>query len=242
MLTKICDRAQSDEDYHKAISTIFELVEKWIHSTLDAAGDVNQATDLDAFIDDPTPEKHLITALRNFRQFVERLGGNKSLDGFFGALRICGVDIQQDPAIRGWFDNSLAHLRKSFDQRGYVRSEEAQKKRDELRQEWKELLSQDSDKGQTWKEDVAALRREASEFQHAIDHDEDLRDVRRARMRLGEDIEGLLLAAGTAGAHTFMERAPWFWQDVFNVYLPRFVESVKNVPVPRFLSSTFTHG
>ena len=83
------------------------------------------------------------------------------------------------------------------------------------------------------KEDVAALRREATEFQRAVDRDEDLRDVRQARVRLGEDIENTLLVAGSAGAQTFMERALWFWQDVFNVYLPKVVAAVKDIPIPR---------
>lgn len=230
---KICDRAQSDESYHKSISTIFDLADKWIHRCLDAAGDVNQATDLDAFIDDPTSEKHLITAIRGFREFMERLANGKSLDGFFGALRVCGVDIQQDPDIRDWFDKLLAHLHKSLDEPGFVRSEEGEKQREELHKEWEELVSEDSNKERKWSADFAALKREATEFQRAIDHDEDLRELRRARARLAEDIENTLLAAGAAGAQSFMERAPWFWQDAFNVYLPRMIQSIKDIPIPR---------
>ncbi|OJT14057.1 hypothetical protein TRAPUB_9391 [Trametes pubescens] len=230
---KICDRAQNDEDYHKSISTIFGLAEKWINRSLDAAGDVNQATSLDAFIDDPTPEKHLINGVRGLREALERLAGGKSLDGFFGAFRNCGVDIQQDPAVRRWVDAFIAHLRKSLDEAGYARSEEAQKKSDKLRKEWSELLDKDSDKGRKWKEDVAELKREASEFQTAIDQDEDLRAVRRAHTKLGEDLENGLLVAGSTGSQSLMERAPWFWQDVFNVYLPKLVGMVKDIPIPR---------
>ncbi|KAI0634640.1 hypothetical protein C8Q77DRAFT_771072 [Trametes polyzona] len=230
---KICDRAQSDENYHKSISTIFDLAQKWIHRSLDAAGDVNQATSLDAFIDDPTPEKHLINGIRGLREFLERLAGGKSLDGFFGALRVCGVDIQQDQDVREWVDSFVAHLRKSLDERGYARSDDAQRTRERLRKEWRELLDKDSDKGRKWKEDVAALKREASEFQTAIDRDEDLRAVRRAHAKLGEDLENGLIVASSAGAQSLMERAPWFWQDVFNVYLPKLVGMIKDIPIPR---------
>ncbi|TFK87277.1 hypothetical protein K466DRAFT_117691 [Polyporus arcularius HHB13444] len=230
---KLCDRAQSDEAYHNSISTIFNIVQKWIHRSLDAAGDVNQATSLDAFIDDPTPDKHLITAIRGLRQFVERLAGGKSLDDVFAALRVCGVDIQQDKDVRKWFDEFIAHCRKSLDERGYVRSDEAQKKRNKLRDEWKELLDKDSDKGRKWKEDVAKLKQEATEFQQAVDQDEDLRQIRRTRAKLGEDIENTLLTAASAGAQSLMERAPWFWQDIFNVYLPKIVSAVKDIPIPR---------
>lgn len=232
-LGQICDRAQADDDYHKSINTIFDIFQKWIHRSLDAAGDVNQATSLDAFIDDPTDEQHLITAIRGFREFVERLAGGKSLDGFFASLRVCGVDIQQDPDVRAWFDDFIAHLRKSLDERGYARSDEAQKKSKQLRKEWKQLLDKDSDKGRKWKDDVESLKREASAFQNAIDQDEDLRRVRRARAKLGEDIENSLLVATSTGVQTLMERAPWFWQDVFNVYLPKAVAAIKDVPIPR---------
>ncbi|OSC96932.1 hypothetical protein PYCCODRAFT_1481665 [Trametes coccinea BRFM310] len=230
---KICDRAQSDENYHKSISTIFDLAQKWIHRSLDAAGDVNQATSLDAFIDDPTPDKHLINGIRGLRTFLERLASGKSLDGFFAALRVCGVDIQQDPDVRAWCDDFIAHLRKSLDEQGYVRSDDAQKKREQLRKEWKELLDKDSDKGRKWKEDVGALKREASEFQTAIDRDQDLRAIKQAHAKLGEDLENGLLTAGSAGVQSLMERAPWFWQDVFNVYLPKLVAMIKDIPIPR---------
>ncbi|OJT02930.1 hypothetical protein TRAPUB_6514 [Trametes pubescens] len=214
---KICDSAQNDEDYHKSISTIFDLAEKWINRSLDAAGNVNQATSLDAFIDDPTPETHLINGL----------------DGFFGAFRLCGGGIQQDPDVRRWVDAFIAHLRKSLDEAGYARSEKAQKQSDKLRKEWRELLDKDSDKGRKWKEHVAALKREASEFQTAIDQDADLRAVRCAHWKLGEDLENGLLVAGSMGSQSLMERAPWFWQDVFNVYLPKLVGMVKDISIPR---------
>ena len=139
-LGRICARAQGNEAYHSSISTIFDLAQKWIHRSLDAAGDVNQATSFDAFIDDPTPNKHLIPAIRGLRQFIQRLAGDTSLDGFFAMLRVCGVDIQQDPAARGWCDKFIAHLRKSLDEGGYVRSDEAQRTRQDLQRAWKELL------------------------------------------------------------------------------------------------------
>ena len=146
---------------------------------------------------------------------------------------MCGVDIQQDEDVRGWFDAFIDHCRRSLDERGYVRSDEAQKKREELRTEWSELLDKDSDKGRKWKEDVGKLKEQAAEFQQAIDRDEDLRQIRRARAKLGEDIETSLLVAASTGAQSLMERAPWFWQDVFNVYLPKIVAAVKDIPIPR---------
>ena len=135
--------------------------------------------------------------------------------------------------MRNWCDTFLTYLRRSLDEYGYSRSDEAQQKLKGIRDEWKALLDEDSDEGRKWKEDIDTLRREASAFQQGIEHDDDLRNVRRAQAKLGEDIESTLLVATNAGAQAFADRAPWFWQDVFNVYLPKFATAIKGVPIPR---------
>lgn len=206
---------------------------KWIHRSLDAAGDVNKDTSLEAFINDPTPDQHLIQGIRGLREGLERLAGGKSLDDFFGALRVCGVDIQQDESIRSWCDRALQHARRCVDESGYVRSDEASQKSEQLRTEWQELCDQDSDKGRKWKEDVAKLKAEVEEFERAIGRDADLRKVRAAHRKLGDDLEESLIVAGSAGLQTMMEKAPWFWQDLFNFYLPKAVGMLKDIPIPR---------
>lgn len=211
-------------------------MEKWAHRSLDAAGDVNQATDLDSFIDDPTPEKHLIKAIRGFRAFVERLsGGDTSLDGFFAALRTCGADIQRDPDVRNWFDGFVAYLRKSVNEKGYVRSEDAKTRRRELRAEWKELTDKDGEKGRSWKDDVAQLRDEFNSFQVAVRRDKELGAVRRAHTQLGTDLEESLITAGGVGLQNLMEKAPWFYQDIFNVYVPKVMAAIRDIPIPRYV-------
>lgn len=230
---QVCDRAQDDEQYHSAINTIFDLAHKWVHRSLDTVGDINRATSLDDFIDDPTPEKHLITAIRGLRAVLERLAGGKSLDDVFGALRVCGVDIQQDEELRQWSDDFLAHLRKSVDERGYVRSEEAKQKSKELREQWKKIVDSDTEQGRKWKKDTGKLKEEYATFQRAMDRDEELRNVRRAHTKLGGDLEETLLVAGSSGLQATMDKAPWFWQDLFNVYLPKAVGAFKDIPIPR---------
>ncbi|KAH9911872.1 uncharacterized protein B0H18DRAFT_1127893 [Fomitopsis serialis] len=230
---KICDRAQEDEQYHSAVSTLFDVAHKWIHRSLDSAGDVNRDTSLEAFINDPTPEQHLLQGIRGLRAVLERLAGGKSLDGLFGAVRVCGVDVQQDESIRSWCDSALEHARKCVDEQGYVRSEEAKERGEALRREGRELADKDSDEGRKWKEDVGEFRREAAEFEQAMERDEELRKVRTAHRQLGDDIEESLVVAGSAGLQTLMEKAPWFWQDLFNFYLPKAVGMLKDIPIPR---------
>ncbi|CAL1703049.1 unnamed protein product [Somion occarium] len=230
---KICDRAQENEEYHSAISTLFNILHKWVHKSLDTAGDVNTDTSLESFIDDPTEEKHLIEGIRSIRAFVERLADGKSLDDFFGALRICGVDIKQDEHLRELFDELLGHLRRSLDEPGYVRSDEAQKTRADLKTKFKSLYDADTPEGQKWRDDWTKLKDEASEFQKVLDAGEDSKRVAQAQARLGADIESSLLSAASVGAQSAVENFPWLWQDLFNAYLPRILSLIKDIPIPR---------
>ncbi|KAH8091062.1 hypothetical protein BXZ70DRAFT_994141 [Cristinia sonorae] len=229
----ICDRAQDNEEYHNSVTTIFDILGKWVHKSLDTAGDVNTDTSLESFIDDPTEEQHLIKAIRAVRAFAERMAGGKSLDDFFGVLRVCGVDIQQDQKLREFFDDLLAHLRKSVDERGYVRSDDAQKKREDLKSTWKELYDADTAEGQKWRDDVGKLQKEWEEFQKAFDSGEDTRRIQKAQSKLGSDIEQAMITAAGAGAQSAIDYAPWFWQDLFNAYIPRVLSIIKDIPIPR---------
>ncbi|THH32403.1 hypothetical protein EUX98_g1751 [Antrodiella citrinella] len=233
----ICDRAQDNEDYSRSVSTIFDILGKWIHKSLDTAGDVNTDTSLEAFIDDPTEEQHLIKAIRAVRTFVERMAGGKSLDDFFGVLRVCGVDIQQDQHLREFFDELLDHLRKSVDERGYVRSDEAQQMRDDLKAKWRELHDADTEEGQKWRDDIGKLQAAWEDFMKAFDSGEDTRRIQRAQSKLGTDLEqAMVSAAGAAASNAIdqgLQNGPWLWQDLFNAYIPRLLSIVKDIPIPR---------
>ncbi|KAI0342498.1 hypothetical protein BDW22DRAFT_1407581 [Trametopsis cervina] len=237
---QICDRAQDNQEYHDSISTIFSVIRKWIHRSLDTAGDVNTDTSLDSFIDDPTPEQHLIKAIRGAREFFERQADGKSLDDFFGALRVCGVDIQQDKKLRKWTDDVLDHLQKCLDEKGYVRSGDSQEKREELQERWNKMMDPEhpeGEEGRKWQEDVGKLKAEWSEFDKALQAGEDLGRVRKAQSKLASDIENAFVTAASKAADkavdTALDQPVWMWQDIFNAYLPRLLSLIKDIPIPR---------
>ncbi|KAF9220450.1 hypothetical protein BS17DRAFT_804037 [Gyrodon lividus] len=230
---KICDRAQSDEEYKRALSTLFDTASKWMNRTLDTAADVDQATSLDTFIDDPTEEKHLYHALSNLRTLFERLAGGKSLDDIFTKARICAADVKQDEDLKAWFNDFFTHVRMSLETRGYARTEGADEKHRQLGRRWKELLDEDNDTARKWKKDVHGLRRELHEVQHVIARDADLQRVRHAHARLTEGLEKSVVTGGQLGLQFVYDQASWFWQDVFNVYAQRFLNVAKNIPIPR---------
>ena len=188
---------------------------------------------MEAFIKDPTTEKHLIQAIRTLRAFFERLAGGKSLDDFFSVLRVCGVDIQRDDHLRKLSDDLLSHCRRSIELSGFVRSEEAHQQREELKSRWKVLFNKESEEGRKWREDIGKLRHEAQEFQKALEAGQDTKRIRKAQMKFAKDLEDALTSAASAGAQVASERAAWLWQDLFNAYIPRILSIVKDIPIPR---------
>ena len=228
---QICDRAQSDEEYKRALSTLFNIASKWLNRTLDTAATADESTSLDTFVDDSTEEKHVHHALINIRTLCERLADGKSLADLSSTLRACALDIKQDKDLKTWFDDFISHVHKGLEVPGYARSQEAQAKRDQLERRWKELLDNTRDVAK-WKEDLETFRRELREFRQAIENDADLRRVRVAHARFSRDMEKTIASSGL-GLQYALEQASWFWQDLFNVYTQRILTVLKNIPIPR---------
>lgn len=229
---KVAERAQKDPEYNDAISTVFDLVQKWLDKTLDTAADVNAGTGLDTFIDDPTEEKHLHQALRGARTLAERLSGGKSLDDLFAAIRAVAADIRSDPDTKAWFDDFFTHTRKTLREPGYIRSDEATAKGKELRERWQQLLDADSDVGHKWKKDVDTLQTQAREFQERAENELGLNRLRDAQARFGNDLAGAVGSGAQAGLQALAESG-WVFQDILNVYFPRVLGQLKGIPIPR---------
>lgn len=217
--------------------TIFEILSKWLHKSLDTAGDVNTDTSLESFIDDPTPEQHLIKAVRGVREFFERNANGKSLDDFFNALRVCGVDIQQDKKLRSCMDDTLDYMRRCVDEKEYVRSGDSAEKREELKKRWDDITSAKTTEGQKWRKDWGELKAQWQEFSVALEGGEDLDRLKKSQKKLADDLESAFVtaagAAASKGAETAMNQPVWMWQDMFNAYLPRLLGMIKDIPIPR---------
>lgn len=229
----ICERAQKDQNYHRALSTLFNTVSKWINKSLDTAADINQSTSLEFFIDDPSQEKHVLKALRGISTLVERAAGGKSLDDVFAKARLCAVHVRNNEDLKSWFNDFFAYVRKSLDEPGYARSEEAHHMHQQLGERWKQLLDQDSDMGRKWKEDVQALRDELRDFRKAMARDADLQRVRKAHAAFGKYLAQSVGTGGQIGMQFALDQSSWFWQDVFNVYASRLLRIIKDIPIPR---------
>jgi hypothetical protein len=208
---------------------------------LDSAASASpQDFSLSSFIDDPTPEQHVPKALHIFQTLLERLSSTP-LDPILNKSRICVTSIGKDRDLRKWFDEFFELAKKNLTKEGYVRSEESKRKRKDLRVRWKTLLEKDSN----WKKAVDGLKAELVKFQDGLNNDKDLNRLKNAHVKLGEDMERGLVEAGNeaeTGLEALMERATWFWQDMFRVYIPRVVGMLGDLPIPRFVQRFIFFG
>ncbi|KAI0319731.1 hypothetical protein OF83DRAFT_1240205 [Amylostereum chailletii] len=230
---RIAKRAQEDNEYRQSLEVIFDLLQKWVNVTGDAAANVTESTSLESLINDPTPDQHLIKALRCIRQLAENVAGGMSMDGPVKALQACVVDIREDADIQGWVTDFLAYLKKNMQSIGQADSKETEEERLRLKRRWVELTDANSPKGKKWKDDASVFRNEMRAFQRRMDNDPDLQAVRKAHYRLGTDLEETLVDVTALGVQSSIDNAAWLWQDLFNAYIPRFLGMLKHVPIPR---------
>jgi len=227
-------RAREDPEYRRSIDTLFDLVQKWLKETGNVAVAAAQSTSLESFVNDPTPEKHLIQAIRYVNNFLQNIAGGKTLDDLHSALRMCIIDIRNDTDLRQWVEDYIAYARRALENAGDNDMEGIRDTRQALSRRWNELTDTGSDKSRKWKEDFEALRKEVREFQERMEQDKDLQAVRQAHAQLGRDIEDTLVDVAAVGLQAAVSGTSWIWADLFNVYLPRFISMIKSIPIPRY--------
>ncbi|KAH9981580.1 hypothetical protein BJV74DRAFT_854616 [Russula compacta] len=226
-------RAREDPGYRRSLDALFNLAQKWLKATEDVAVAAAQSVSLESLVNDPTPEKHLIRAIRYINQLLQNIAGGKNLNDLYSALRTCTVDIRNDSDLQQWFEDYFAYARRMLENVGDNDPEEIRNTSEDLSQRWDVLIDTDSDKNSRWKEDLGILRKEAREFQERMEQDKDLQAVRKAHAQFGRDVEEILIDVAAVGLQAAISGTSWLWTDLFNVYLPRFISMLKSVPIPR---------
>lgn len=226
-------RARGDPGYRRSLDALFNLAQKWLKATEDVAIAAAQPMSLESLVNDPTPEKHLIRAIRYMNQLLQNIAGGKNLDDLYLALRTCIIDIRNDTDLQQWVEDYFAHARRVLDNVGDNNPEEIRNTSEDLSQRWDELIDTDSDKNSKWKEDLGILRKEVRELQERMEQDKDLQAVRKAHAQLGRDVEEILVDVAAVGLQAAINGTSWLWTDLFSVYLPRFISMLKSVPIPR---------
>jgi len=186
---------------------------------------------LATFIADPTPEQHVPKAIDCLKIFFERIA-HVSFDPYLEKFKSIVSMIVCDRDLKSWFDDSINEIRRDLLELGYVRSDDATRKRKQLRIRWRALLEKD----EKWKSNIDELKQGLAQIDQGTSDDQDLQRIRAAHQRLTHDVEqGLIDASREAetGFKAAVDQVTWFWQDLFKVYLPRVMSTMKNVPIPR---------
>ncbi|KAF8170753.1 hypothetical protein K438DRAFT_1613635 [Mycena galopus ATCC 62051] len=229
---KACERAQTDPAYRSSLSTLFDTLHKWVSKAFDTA--LDQSFTLDTIIEDASPEQHIHKALNELKILADRFAQPKSSvdDVLLKAQRFASALHGDSVEVKAWVDKFFGHAHRSLEDPEYPRSQEARAVRRDLRKRARTLLDANTDAGRTWTE----LKETAQTFGAALVADEDVQRLRAAHAQLGEDVERGLVEAGEqaeTGVQAVLERAAWFWRDLFAVYAPRALSMLKDIPIPR---------
>ena len=225
---QICDRAQSDPAYREAVESLLSVLEKRTRQALGASSTDNLAS----LFEDTSPEKHLQQALNNLQTLFDRLS-SYPLSRLIAKIRACLDQISRDLLLRGWFEDFFALARKNLTELGFVHTEESKMQRHEMRERWKTLTEKEDAK---WQRAVEGVKIEISKIQDGLNKDKDLQRLRITHRQLAENLEkGLIEASEKAetGLEALVERATWFWQDLFKVYIPHLLSCLTHIPIPR---------
>ncbi|KAF8263478.1 hypothetical protein EI94DRAFT_1807164 [Lactarius quietus] len=232
-ISTITKQARENPEYRHSLDTLFNLIQKWLRATGDAAVDAAQSTSLASFINDPTPDQDLVHAVWSIGELAQNMAGGKSLEDLYSALKKCVIDIRNDKNLQQWVDDFIAYAKRTLEHVGENDPDELRDTRQDLRRRWKELTDPEYEKSRQWIVDFNFLRNEVREFQERLENDEDLQAVRKAHARFGRDLEETLIDASAVGMQSAISGASWLWTDMFNVYLPRFISLLKSIPIPR---------
>ena len=115
---------------------------------------------------------------------------------------------------------------------GYARSDASRHRWEALCTRWAALVEGDS----KWKRAVEEFKAQLRKVMDGVKMDEDTQRVREAHTRFAADLERGLVESGREAElslQALLEKATWFWQDLFRVYIPRIVTKLESLPIPR---------
>ncbi|KAK7018607.1 hypothetical protein R3P38DRAFT_3360306 [Favolaschia claudopus] len=229
---KIYERAQKDPAYRSALATLFDTAHKWITKAFNTAND--ESLTLDSIIEDSSPEQLFHKAVQGLQTLIDRFAKpHSSVDEVLQKAQRCVSAFRKDSTeAKAWIDKFFEHAHKTLEDPDYSHSDEARTIRRNLRQRARTLLDPDTEAGRAWEE----LKATTKSFGAALVADDDVQRLRMAHVKLGQDVERGLVEAGQeaeTGVEAVLERAAWFWRDLFAVYAPRLFAMLKDIPIPR---------
>jgi hypothetical protein len=164
-------------------------------------------------------------ALGLLKEIIESLANGKSLDGAMNAFNRVVEDIRGDDRLSAYFDDLTKYVNRLLHDEGWVFSQQANRRADELIDRAQELIEGNA----AWKADYRNLVDELRAYQRAIEDDKTISQLTKHASYLKTDLHDF----GIAGFNIFSSKALGLYKDLYDVVLPRVIDSIKQIPLPR---------
>jgi len=216
-LKAIVVEAQSNEQYHRSIDTIINLIKKYAHKAEHALEEAADKTNLNE-------NKHADEALSILREVIESFSG-KSLDDLIQISQKIIKEIRNDPKLHKFFQELEEFIQRALHDEGYIVSRQASARADQLYDQAQRFLQDNAD----WKRDSREFMKQLSQYQIAFTGDRLTTELLDNLEHLSEDLSDL-----TGRGFSFIKgNAPSLYSDLVKVVLPRVLSTIKEIPLPR---------
>ncbi|KAJ5183558.1 hypothetical protein N7492_001174 [Penicillium capsulatum] len=212
-LKKMVIEIQGHADYQQAIETLLTLAEKYAGHTKTAGQKSGSA------VSDIRATDSVKTVEHNLRTLIERFANNTSLADFFESLNKIYRDADQDPELRGWFQNINTYIRKCLREQGFIMEDEATRQWNELYDKGRYLVRE---RYRTHTDKVIdEIKFLADQFDKDPQNKALAESVQKLFKDLGRDADGKVVFKKD------------LVRDLRDVIIPGIFENVRYVPIPR---------
>ncbi len=213
-LKKMIVEIQDHEDYNDAIETLIHMAETYSGHAKNVAGQTAQSAQ-----QGQRSSSRLQIAQKDLKTLLERSANSTSLDDFIDALNDIYTDADNDPEFKKWWREVAAYIRKVLKETGYVMSDDATNRYNQLEERGRYFLQG------RYADHYDRLTDELKRFADGFAEDDQNQRFGRTVTKMMED-----LGTDKNGKMVFKKHLA---RDLSNYILPGFFKRVRYVPVPR---------
>jgi hypothetical protein len=210
---------QKNPKYQQSIDTLLNLIKKYGSRASDLADAAAEK------VDEEADQSELKEALADSRTIIERFANGESLEPVLNAITSLKEDVTSDGEVKKYFDDLGRFLEGCLKVEGYVVSQRAARRSNELWDRGQKLGVENP----KYRADVDELTKSLEHFATALGDDDTTAD-------LGYKLEEFALElthAGKSGINALRAESSGLYRDMIDVLLPRLIALVKEIPMPR---------
>ncbi|KAJ3562734.1 hypothetical protein NP233_g9389 [Leucocoprinus birnbaumii] len=212
-MKKVVLECQRHDDYQTSIRWLLDYVEHYANYGREMAT-THGTRAQSAFTD-----QNVDLSLREVRTLLERFANNTPLTGVIDAANVLIDDSKRDPALRRWFKDVDAYIRRVLVEPGYILDKTCNEDGRRLREDGRYFYDE------KYRTEFDDLFNNVSSWFKAMGDDPLNKQFGEDWARLTKDL--LFDNEGT------LKFKPELWNDIRKVILPQVIEKIGYVPIPR---------